>query len=303
MTNIPYRVIVVEPKTPWRFVPSILAEKNSHNVPGEIIQKRMKKYVQALPIYFGWFLSPTDSKILLHKGQEMFKKMYDCEIFRENFAKFSAMLNFKSALNYYSREMMSTGDRTILHCTAKFIGFSKKTDLSQTVKNYLSKNQLQESLGQVQKLKIIGFYLTKESFGCRIQLYSDQLELYEQDEKNTQQNRQYGKPFKPFPNEDEVIDQNKTLEEIANDSDSNRFCPLTGYGKRAHITLFTARNARAVNAGIDLLSIVQAEQKGEVMEELLIPGTQDVMRLYNENLWVIYPQNALQVDSIFTGFY
>ena len=165
-----YRVIVVEPKTPWRFVPSQLAEKNSHNVPVETIHKRIKKYVQALPIYFGWFLSPTDSKILLDKSQEMFKKMYECEIFRHNFGQFSAMLNLKSALNYYSREMMTTGDRTILHCTAKFIGFSKKPDLSETMKNYMSKNQLQESLGQVQKLKIIGYYLTKETFGCRIEL-------------------------------------------------------------------------------------------------------------------------------------
>ena len=295
-----YRVIVAEPKTPWRFDPMQLSLKNSHEVSFEVLEKKVRSYVQAVPLYFGWFLNPSDSKQLLDQAMDLFKQLYKCEDFRQSFAKFSSMLNLPSALSYYSREMMSAGDHSILHCTARFFG-NPKLWKQEAMEEYMTKPQVQNSLGQVQKLKIIGYYLTNETFGCRIQLDSEQLEIFEVKEKDSKA-KQYGKPTKVFPTQDEFINEDVTIEKVPQDPNLNRFCPISGRGKRAHITLFTARGARAMNSGIDLLSIVQAEQE-EAKHELVLPETQDVVRLYQDNLWVIYPEHALSVDSLFTGFY
>ena len=100
-----------------------------------------------------------------------------------------------------------------------------------------------------------------------------------------------------FVTEDEIIDENVTIEKVPQDPTLDRFRPIPGRGRRAHITLFTARGARAVNAGIDLLSIVEAE-KEEANHELVIPDTQDIVRLYKDNFWVVYPEHALIVDSL-----
>ena len=293
-----YRVIVVEPKTPWRFDPLQLSLKNSHDVSSEVLEKKIKSYVQAVPLYFGWFLNPSDSKKMLEMAMDLFKQLYKCNNFRQSFAKFSSMLNLPSALSYYSRDMMSAGDHTILHCTARFFGHPKD---KEAMKEYMTIPQVQNSLGRVQKLKIVGYYLTSETFGCRIQLDPDQLEIFGVKE-NYSKAKQYGKPPKVFPVEDEFKDENVTIEKVPQDSNMNRFRPISGRGKRAHITLFTARDARAVNAGIDLLNVVQAE-KEEAKYEMVIPETQDVVRLYEDNLWVVYPERALYVDSLFTGFY
>ena len=295
-----YRVIVVEPKTPWRFDPVQLSLKNSHDVSSEVLEKKVKSYVQAVPLYFGWFLNPSDSKTMLDKAMDLFKQLYNCDEFRQSFAKFSSMLNLPSALSYYSREMMSAGDHSILHCTARFFGNPKAVD-KEAMKEYMTKPQVQNSIGHVQKLKIIGYYLTNETFGCRIQLDPDQLEIFGVKEKGSKA-KQYGKPQKVFPIEDEFKDESVTIEKVPQDSIHDRFRPISGKGQRAHLTLFTARGARAVNAGIDLLNIVQAE-KEEAKHEMVIPETQDVVRLYENNLWVVYPEHALYVDSLFTGFY
>jgi len=151
-----YRVIVAEPKTPWRFDPMQLSLKNSHEVSFEVLEKKVRSYVQAVPLYFGWFLNPSDSKQLLDQAMDLFKHLYKCEDFRQSFAKFSSMLNLPSALSYYSREMMSAGDHSILHCTARFFG-NPKLWKQEAMEEYMTKPQVQNSLGQVQKLKIIGY--------------------------------------------------------------------------------------------------------------------------------------------------
>ena len=45
--------------------------------------------------------------------------------FWEAFNKFSSMVNVKSAMSYYNRDMCLTGNRDIVHCTAKFCGIEK----------------------------------------------------------------------------------------------------------------------------------------------------------------------------------
>ena len=101
-----YRVIVVEPKTPWKLNLEMLVKKNSHGVDENVIRKRIDRFLPVNPLYYAWFLSPLDSQILLAKTNELFKVLYEnCQEFKSNFAAFSSMLNFGSAETYYNRDL------------------------------------------------------------------------------------------------------------------------------------------------------------------------------------------------------
>lgn len=97
-----YRFIVVEPKTPWKVNPEELESKNTHDVDVETLRKKVRQFELAVPIYFAWFLSPTDSRSLYDRARILLKDLYfSCDAFKEDFAKFSSMLNWGSADNYY----------------------------------------------------------------------------------------------------------------------------------------------------------------------------------------------------------
>lgn len=305
-----YRVVIMEPKTPWCFDPAQLALKNTHGVDREVLEKKVAQFETALPIYYAWFLSPSDSRALMDRGRILFKNVYEnCDAFRENFAKFSSMLNFQSAMDFYNRDMFVSGDQYILHCTAKFCGMDAKANEENGAKEFATNKKVQANLGKVQNLKIIGFFFTKETFGCRVELTDEQLEIYDQDEQiKRPQKRQYGTVSSKakHPNKDEFKEP-ITIEEIAQklDDESKRFNPVPGLGRRAHITLATAPGVKAVNTGIDLLEIVKAERECEAptTEVKLQDDTKDVLRQYKDNLWVFYPEYAISVQSIFTGYY
>ena len=79
-----------------------LSEKNSHGVSIEILRKRIKSFEMAVPLYFGWFLSPKDSRSIYDRAMILFKNLYEsCDEFKHNFGEFSSMLNWGSAMNFY----------------------------------------------------------------------------------------------------------------------------------------------------------------------------------------------------------
>ena len=308
----------------------MLVQKNSHGVDENAIRKRIDKFLPVNPIYCAWFLSPLDSQILLAKTKELFKILYEnCQEFKSNFAAFSSMLNFGSAENYYNRDMFNSGDRAILHCTAKFFGFSKpqknKTPPSgknsKTRKDSVSEysENVQEHLGHVQKLKIVGYFFTEHTVGCRIELSDEQQKLYDQEEDfHSLKKRQFGNPNTtktPTKKENNLENSASTSSGITNvelkyENSNQRFYPIPGRGKRAHITLGTAKGARAVNTGIDLLDIVLAEKNANEATnnnnksfEMTLESCKAVVRHYKPNFWVVYPEEGILMDSMFTGHY
>lgn len=56
-----YVVIVLEPRTKWRYDAEELAKRNSHGVKAEDIRKKLKGFEDSVPFYHGWFLMLTDS--------------------------------------------------------------------------------------------------------------------------------------------------------------------------------------------------------------------------------------------------
>jgi len=180
---------------------------------------------------------------------------------------------------------------------------------------------------------ILGIFLQNKLFypGSELQDYSliywfinvnvikitFQLELYDQEESNSERNvanRQYGKPAASTSKADgDTSTQDKSSLFIVEKTDSDlrdekeRFYPIPGIGKRAHITLGTSEGVRPVNTGIDVLEAVQYEKEaseGNVTPATYsLPDSKSQLRCYKSGLWVLYPETHLVFDSLFTGHY
>ena len=221
------------------------------------------------------------------------------------------MLNLKSAMSYYNRDYC---DDNILHCTAKFLGFAKGKNLSDS-KDYCSR--IEEYLGQVQDLKVIGYYFSEHTFGARIELSEKQLKLYDQDESySSWEKRQFARPGQVPKSSGQNINDDLTknfvsLKDVSLDHipKDRKFNPISaGNGRRAHITLGTAKNARPVNTGIDLLDITLAEKNcceafDKPLFESAVENLGAIVRQYKPNFWVVYPEEGVTVEALFTGYY
>ncbi len=123
-----YRVIVLEPQTTWAFDPCTLASKNKHGVTIDSIAKRIGSYETLAPTYYAWFLGQNDSRLLLNTSLNLLRIcLENCAAFLQDFYQFSSTSTIKAALNYYNREMCLSGNKSVLHCTAKFCGYKNLT--------------------------------------------------------------------------------------------------------------------------------------------------------------------------------
>ena len=308
-----YIVILAEPKTPWRVNPEILAQKNTHGVPKEVLHKKVKTYNPAVPLYYGWFLSSYDGKQLLELSNNLLKLCLEkCDKFHSDFQEFSSMSSTSSQVNYYTRPTNKESQiSSKLHCTAKFCGKARKGKYLTDVLDYVSNTEVSESLGLLSKLSVIGFVITKSTFGARIALSDIQLELYNQNDDEIQDN-------KFNPNESKLnssfeyvaAEQIQNLENMNNIEKTTNFYPVPGKGRRAHITLGTADGVAAVQTGFDLLDAVDLE-KNASKEKLYyniftyqIPDTKYVLRRYRHDMWVLYTASQnIAYDAIFTANY
>merc|ERR1712038_1314453 len=129
-------------------------------------------------------MSSYDGKRLLDLSQSLLKLCLEkCDKFHSDFQEFSSMINLPSQLNYYSRPHSKDGQvSNKLHCTAKFCGKARKGKYSSDVLEYVSNRELTASLGLLSKLSVIGFVITKGTFGARLALSDIQLELYKQND-------------------------------------------------------------------------------------------------------------------------
>ncbi len=317
-----YRVVLAEPKTPWRMDPKELAERNSHNVPEETIRKRLGEFQVVIPTYYAWFLSTRDSKALSSYGRRFLVRCLEqCADFRHDFEAICCKVD--DALNYYNRDACVHSSRQILHCTAKFCGKNGGND-------YAALAVVGDNLGKVSTLSVIGFVFTKDTLGARVMLDSDQLELWGQDDEEKFEIDRCGGSGQLTPRKSgEGKGQNKKGSSASPSASSrrrsedlfdpelassvredayevsNRFMPVASKGRRAHLTLGTAGRVGMVTTGLDVLEACRAEamtQQGE-LEPLTFDLENGSLRRYSQELWVLYLERRAIFDAIFTGFY
>ena len=319
-----YSVVLVESRTPWRSDPAALAAKNKHGVSEDVLAKMVGKFEVVYPMYFAWFVSLLDSQALLKMTRGLLKScLENCDPFRRDFEDFSGLFDMDAMLRYFNRRNCLDSNKKTVHCTAKFCGDDK-----ESAKKYCKRKEVVDSLGKTFGLKVIGFVVTKDTFGARIMLDEEELEIYAQNEDNVEEERRkFGGGFKrnkshgakkPSCKErlrmaEEAAEQDRLSLDatsiVSTDMADveNRFYPIPGRGRRAHVTLGTSGDTRPVVTGLDVLRAVEAEKAASEREADDVPtfevGRNMVLRRYERDLWVMYPGKAVTFDALFTGHY
>ena len=70
-----YCVVLVEPRTSWKYSVTDCAVKNHHNVTVDILSEQLSKFQQINAFYYGWFPSEENSRTL---KDSLLRMMNDC---------------------------------------------------------------------------------------------------------------------------------------------------------------------------------------------------------------------------------
>ncbi|XP_070570635.1 2',3'-cyclic-nucleotide 3'-phosphodiesterase-like [Ptychodera flava] len=326
-----YVVVLVEPKTSWKFDAYELARKNKHGVAFSMLQKKVESFDTMIPLFFGWFLNYTDSTTVRYKGNKIYRQLQKEAEFVEKFKMCvkgdpDAYLNFNT---YYSVDSLVVGP-VVLHCTSKFCGRGKVPDSYK----YLKNADVSASLGAAFTTHIIGFFFTAKTFGARLKLTSRQVELWgqEDEQRHVEEaearinrvmsaggSRRTAGPFLSYELRGTGFDRPvMTLErrgasgrpsQLRRDftHPSKNFQPTSGVGSRSHCTLSCAAGVSAVQTGLDLVEIIQMEQEAAEFRDQNVTMSQAIpdgwLRCYDDKAWVVYLSEPITVGSLFSGFY
>ena len=237
----------------------------------------------------------------------------------------------------YSRQMFQGPSREILHCTSCYLGRNQQKQQEQEEqKNQEGQEKLEvqevcgQAAGRAFPLTVVGFFLTPRTWGARVNLSKEQMELWVEDNVTSSspvssthvkdQHSKQGKTSKERTHANKV--KRKEEEEHVDLEGGLEACQTTMVvqsqvasvdevegsrwgrksGRRAHITLGCAEGARPVQAGKDLENILdeldlEADEKSgtEVGEEgrLHVAGEAIYLEL----------NQPITFTSLFTGSY
>jgi len=291
-----YTVILVEPRTPWKFNVEELVKKNTHDVDGAVISARVKEWQDVHPQYYGWFLNPADSSLLLNIGQSWLEKCLSNKVFFEDFSRHSNRYNLRSMLHYYSREGLSRASEDRCHCTTRFVKRGDSETHAEEV----------DRLGMASNLLISALVITPRTLGARVQLTQDQLKVYNQNDNEVEI---IDTPQKPrIPGKSRVQVESPTCASL---SEAIAACSsslvvdgvkldnvqVPGVGRRAHITLGCAEGVRPVQAGLDQLQVLRETPARTVA----IPG--GLLADFGGGRWMLSLEKGVSVQAVFSGGY
>lgn len=229
-------------------------------------------------------------------------------------------------ISFYSCDGMAEKG-SILHCTAKFCAGARGSKLQE----YINKKEVRNGYGKSFTLKIIGFFISTNTFGARVKLSTNQLKLWNMDDNesirtasdassdfilNSMQRMSWrdkqSAPKSPLNNHQllnsSLLNFDKsdcscipTLRIVGQTCDDT-FMPCSELGSRAHITLGCAPEVQPRQTGLDLINVVKHEQNA-AKHSASVP-TYNIsigkLRHYSSGLWVIYPDKVNLVETMFT---
>jgi len=291
---------LVEPRTPWKFDVDELVQKNTHRVDETVIRTRVKDWQVVQPQYFGYFLNPADSSLLLDLGYSWLDKCLATKEFFEEFSQFSNRYNLESMQHFYSRDSMSKNSRDKCHCTTRFVKKGDTVEGSQEV----------DMLGQTSSLYITAFVITPQTFGARVELTTSQLSVYKQNDNEiesalvTTKTRQLQAP--------KLAEHEATCSSLSNAISACRPSLTVEkheaeinvgarqlLGRRAHITLGCADGVRPFQTGLDQLQVLRDVE--QPLKTLDIPG--GTLAGLGDGRWLVRMDKRVEVMGVFSGAY
>lgn len=271
-----YHTIIVEPLTPWRYDVDELVWRNIHGCDRDYIASKVQILRDNVytPLYYGWFLSREDSKMLSSMASVVLQKCVD-ELQTEGTDIFQELLH---AINTDFSE-----PKSMLHCTANYMARRKKD-------SYHSQVNVLQAMGRKFTLEVTGFVYSHRAISARINLNTVQenevginntlLDLYVKDEEEILRER--------------YVDVNKGSSDYLVKQAS------FAHGCSAHVTIAFARNGQSKDSGDDILNILTHKFYGSIHENFISHGS---VSLYGGNMFHVKLHKPFNVDCLFHGFY
>ncbi|CAF1257518.1 unnamed protein product [Adineta steineri] len=339
-SNYGYIVIVVEPRTNWKRDPNVLMERNTHQVPLDVIQGRLRQFNPLTPFYFGLFLNHEQSTYVLQQAYDHYQQaLQTFPQLKRDLERISREKNI-SVNGLLSRSNMSVQPK-ILHCTVKFIG--KNTDQSRNeYTNYAANRLVSHLLGKICPGYIVGFTITPRTLGARLlfpnrNVWSiwgqDDNESPKKESSSHTNNNNYdnssnnNKKQRPFhrnnkskitttdnfnTNDDENASMVRSVDDVllvdkiipTNESEQISFLhPTFGFLSRAHLTCGVAPDISAAQTGHDMTEMIKKESD-YIHRNTPTPESNDertVMKFFGEGHCIVYLKEPIPIDTVFTG--
>ena len=205
-----YLVLYIEPQTPWCFDTAELAVKTDRKLGEDFLTKMLNSYQANRPTYYAWFFNELDSNLMKKIAWQWLKTaLSEVNEFEEDFLQLTQLKSLQDILEYFQKA-------AALHVTAMFSNRGKSPGAMEYINNPLVK----QSMGKCYPISTIGYVITPYTFGARVQLTKEELELWGQKASS---------------------DQNPK-------------------GSCAHITLGTAPGVKPFKTYFDLMDVISCER-------------------------------------------
>ncbi|XP_055355718.1 2',3'-cyclic-nucleotide 3'-phosphodiesterase-like isoform X2 [Paramacrobiotus metropolitanus] len=171
-----FATLLVEPQTPWRYDAGVLLKKNVHGVDRETIERRLKRLQErfVFPMYYGWFLTPSDSLELLALAVKLANSMLRVEEVRRYVEGQRGSLFARLTATPEEEQMEWPLRRDLYHVTACYTQYGKRPG----VQTYATSDAVQKAMGKVFELEIVGLLITPQTVSFRVILDDEQLPLW-----------------------------------------------------------------------------------------------------------------------------
>lgn len=251
----------LEPRTEWRRDVAQLTSKTKRELEQAKLEAMIKPHEEmSIPLYFGWFLFPTVQDKVKKMAMDFLKSLISVEIFKEFLKDFGGKEGEEVDVEQYFKA------KGTLHCTTKFTNYGK----AEGAKEYAEKKVVQDLYGSVSDLSLTALFITTRTFGAKVSLTDDQLQLW------------------PDDGEKEADPPVQHASEL----------PL---GSRAHITLGCAEGVQPVETGYDLLRFVQLQKEGQHGESVELDlGT---LTYWGNGRWYLVLKEPVSAAACFSSFY
>ncbi|XP_066499028.1 2',3'-cyclic-nucleotide 3'-phosphodiesterase [Hoplias malabaricus] len=234
----------------------------AEEVQAELPKEEAQQPKEQLPMFFGWFLLSEVEERIKCSTMDFLKTLDTLEAFKKHLSEFTGEADKEVDLEQYFQT------KAPLHCTTKFCDYGK----IEGSKEYAEQQVVKDAYGNSAELSVVGLMVTPRTFGARVELTQEQLQLW------------------PSGADKECVPE-ASLPAVET-------LPV---GSRAHVTLGCAAGVEAAQTGLDLmkiLALMKAGQEAVAVEELEL-GT---LSYLGQGRWYLTLREAVTCDTTFSSF-
>ncbi|KAL9985121.1 hypothetical protein ACROYT_G007488 [Oculina patagonica] len=304
--NAGYHVVLVEPRTRWRYSVTDCALKNHHDVTEDILQEQLSKFQPINAVYYGWFPSEEISRTLKDR---MFKMFSDCLAKIHSFKDYLIKENQQDEHGFPTTIMTDSSDISVtsLSCLEKQLdhlhvtAFFNRRGQAQRTSDYVSSSAVQEALGSATTLSIIAWTISPKAVTARVKLNPQQLKLWGNLDSGDLKEGCGNFSGKCLTESTTCASQSSVSPNTPLSYAELAVKPTIGKGDTVHITLSIRNDVTPVQGRNDLGDLIRLELTDQSYEEYKV--TEGVARDYGEGLWAVYLNEPIYINVLFTGYY